>query len=42
MTNHALNFATEPTASTIGSIRKNVKNVRTSEYTELLIMALKK
>ena len=29
--NHGLNFAIEPTASTTGNIRKNVKNVRTSE-----------
>ena len=42
MENHGLNFATEPTASIIGSMRKKVKNVRTSEYTELRIMALKR
>ena len=40
--NHGLNFATEPTASIIGSMRKNVMNVRTREYTELRIMALKR
>jgi hypothetical protein len=40
--NHGLNFAIAPTPSTICSMRKNVKNVSMSEYTELRIMALKR
>jgi hypothetical protein len=41
--NHGLKCAMlAPKLSIIGSIKKNVKNVSTIEYTELLKMALKR